>query len=99
MVKCEILPFFILSRQNLDLLFSGNHPISSFQSSVKETIFYTIFSCLMVMNCFCGMVDRPKVLRLISSRDHCQIFSWSQISYTPGVGFEPARSLISRFVE
>ena len=27
---------------------------------------------MMMMNCFCGMVDRRKAFSLISSRDHCQ---------------------------
>ena len=33
-----------------------------------------------MMNCFCGMVDRRKAFSLISSRDHCQRSSPSQIS-------------------
>ena len=39
----------------------------------------TEFSCyclkMMMMNCFCGMVDRRKKFSLISSQDHCQRFS------------------------
>ena len=27
---------------------------------------------MMMMNCFCGMVDRQKAFSLISSQDHCQ---------------------------
>ena len=27
---------------------------------------------MMMMNCFCGMVDQQKTFSLISSRDHCQ---------------------------
>ena len=53
----------------------------------------------MMMNCFCGMVDRQKVFSLISSRDHCQWSSPSRISDTPRVGFEPAQSLSSGLVE
>ena len=30
------------------------------------------FKWMMVMNCFCGMVDPRKAFSLISSRDHCQ---------------------------
>ena len=30
---------------------------------------------MMVMNCFCGMVNRGKAFSLISSLDHCQRFS------------------------
>ena len=35
---------------------------------------------MVMMNCFCGMVDRRKTYSLISSRDHCQKFSRSRIS-------------------
>ena len=41
----------------------------------------------MVMNCFCGMVDRRKVFSLISSRYHCRRFSPSRMSNTPRAGF------------
>ena len=53
-------------------------------------------NCLM--NCFFGMVDRPKAFSLISSRDHCQRSSPSRISDRPRVGFEPAQSLSSGLV-
>ena len=39
---------------------------------------------MMMMNCFCGMVERH--LCHISSWDHCQRFSWLQISDMPQVG-------------
>ena len=45
---------------------------------------------VMMMNCFCGMVDRRKAFGLISSLDHCQRSSSSRISETPQAGFEPA---------
>ena len=54
------------------------------------------FRCLMMMmmmNCYCGMVDRRKAFSLISSRDHCQRSSSSRISDTPRAGFEPAQNL------
>ena len=54
---------------------------------------------MMMMNCFCGMVDPPKAFSLISSRDHCQRYSQSQISDTPGAGSEPAQNLSSDLVE
>ena len=54
---------------------------------------------MMMMNCFCGMADRRKVLSFISSRDHCQRSSPSQISGTPRAGFEPAQNLSSGLVE
>ena len=48
---------------------------------------------------FCGMVDRKKALSFISSLDHCQRSSPSQISDTPLAGFEPAQKLGSAFDE
>ena len=54
---------------------------------------------MMMMNCFCGMVDRQKAFSLISSRDHCQRSSPSRISNTPRAGFEPAQNLSSGLVE
>ena len=54
---------------------------------------------MMMINCFCGMVDRQKVLSLISSQDHCQRFSPSRISDTPRAGFEPAQNLSLDIVE
>ena len=54
---------------------------------------------MMMMNCFCGMVDRRKAFSLISSRDHCQRSSPSRISDTPWAGFEPAQNLSSGLVE
>ena len=54
---------------------------------------------MVMLNWFCGMVDRWKVFSLISSRDHCQRSSPSRISDTPRAGFEPAQNLNSGFVE
>ena len=53
----------------------------------------------MMMNCFCGMVDRRKAFSLISSRDHCQRSSPSRISDTPRAGFYPAQNLGSGLIE
>ena len=60
-----------------------------------------IFKCQLqkMVSCFCGIVDRRKVFRLISSRDNCQRSSPSRISDTPWAGFEPAQNLSSGFVE
>ena len=33
---------------------------------------------LMIINCFCGIVDEQRVLSLISSQNHCRSFSPSQ---------------------
>ena len=52
-----------------------------------------------MMNCFCGMVDRRKVLSLISRQDHCQRSSPSRFSDTPRAGFEPAQNLSLGLVE
>ena len=54
---------------------------------------------MMAMNCYCGMVDRRKVLNLISSRDHSQKLSPWQTSQTPRAGFEPAQNPSSGFVQ
>ena len=54
---------------------------------------------MMMMNCFCAMVDRRKAFSLISSRDYCQRSSPSRISDTPRAGFEPVQNLSSGFVE
>ena len=53
----------------------------------------------MMMNCFCGMIDRRKAFSLTSSRDHCQRSSPSRISDMPQAGFEPAQNLSSGLVE
>ena len=54
---------------------------------------------MMMMNCFCGMVDWRKGFSLISSWDHCQRSSPSQISDMLQAGFEPAQNLSSGFAE
>ena len=51
---------------------------------------------MMMMNCFCDMVDQRKAFSLISSRDHCQRSSPSRISDT---GFGLAQNLSSGLVE
>ena len=53
----------------------------------------------MMENCFCGMVDRRKVLSFICSRDHCQRFSLSQIFDTPWAELKPVKNLSLGFVE
>ena len=47
---------------------------------------------MMMMNCYCGVVDWWKALSLISSREYCQRSSPSRISNTQRAGFEPASS-------
>ena len=60
--------------------------------------FKPLSKMMMMMNCFCGVVDRRKEFSLISSRDHCLRFWPSRISDTPGAGFEPAQNLSSGLV-
>ena len=48
---------------------------------------------MMMMNSFCGVVDRWKAFSLIASRYHCQRSWTSQISDMPRAGFEPAQNL------
>ena len=50
---------------------------------------------MMMMNCFCGMVNRRKVLSFTSRRDHCQRSSPLRISDTSREEFEPAQNLSS----
>ena len=71
----------------------AEHP---YQRSIIEL---AINKTLMMMNCFCGMVDRRKAFSLVSSQDHCQRSSPSRISNTSRAGFEPAQNLSSDFVE
>ena len=68
-------------------------------TKTKITTIGIKLSLMAMMDCFCGMVDRRKALSLISSRDHCQRSSPSQISDTLRAGFEPAQNLSSGFVK
>ena len=52
-----------------------------------SSVMMMMMMMMMIMNCFCGMADRRKVLSLISSWDHCQRFSPSRISNPPRAGF------------
>ena len=54
---------------------------------------------MMMMNCFCGIVDRRKAFSFVSSQDHCQRSSPSQIPDTPQAGFEPVENLSLGFDE
>ena len=65
----------------------------------QKTTSNRFFALMMMMNCFCGMVDRRKAFSLISSWDHCQRSSPSRISDMPQAGFEPAQNLSSGLVE
>ena len=67
---------------------------------VPASIFLMMMMMMMMImkNWFCGMVDRRKVLSLISSRNHCQRSSPSPISDTSRVGLEPVKIMSSGFV-
>ena len=54
---------------------------------------------IMMMSCFCSMVDRRKAFSLICCRGHCQRSSPSRIPNTTRAGFEPNQNLCSEFVE
>ena len=56
-------------------------------------------SLMMIINCFCGMVDWRKAFSLISSREHCRRPLPSRIFNTPRAGFEPAQNLSSGLIE
>ena len=66
--------------------------------SLQDTLDGHIIMVMMV-NCFYGMVDGRKALSLMSSWNHRQRFSPSQISETLRTGFETAQNLCSGFVE
>ena len=54
---------------------------------------------LMMMNCFCRMVNWRKTFSFRFNVDHCQRFSPSQISDTLWAGFESAHNLSLDFVQ
>ena len=54
---------------------------------------------MVMVNCFCDIVDRRKTFSLISSQDHCQRSSPSRIPDMQRAGFEPAQNLSSGLVE
>ena len=70
-----------------------------FAPLIRDFFFISLMMMVMMMNCFCSMVDRRKAFSLISSRDHCQRSSPSRISDTPPAGFEPAQNLSSGLIE
>ena len=37
----------------------------------SSTLNFMMMRMMMMMNCFCGMVDQQKVFSFISSQDHC----------------------------
>ena len=49
-----------------------------------------MMTMMMMMNRFCGMVDRRMAFSLISTRNYSQRFSASRISNRPRTGVQPA---------
>ena len=70
-----------------------------FQQVFRKTQISYQNSRMMMINCFCGMVDQRQTFSLISSRDHYQRSSPSRIFKTPQTGFEPVQNLSSCLVE
>ena len=86
-----------LEKQNKCMLMAVQH--QTLRKNNKATLMMKMKMKMIMMNCFCGMVDRRKSFILISSRDHCQRSSLSRISNTPRAGFVPAQNLSSGFLE
>ena len=64
-------------------------------TDLKDEILSKIDMMMMMMHCFCGMVDRRKMFSFISSWDHCQRSSPSPISDPLWAGFEHVQNLSS----
>ena len=69
------------------LLYFHLQILSFFDDNIHRN-YRLLFNVMMMINCFCGMVDRRKAFSIISSRYYCQRFSPLQISDTPRAGFE-----------
>ena len=54
---------------------------------------------MMMKNCFCNMIDQQNAFMPISSWDHCQRFSPSQIFHMLQAGFKPVQKLTSDFAK
>ena len=52
-----------------------------------------MMTMIMMINVFCRIADRRKVLNLVSTRDQSQKFTPSWISNAPKVGFKPVQNL------
>ena len=65
------------------------------------TDFITLVQYMMMMNCFCGMVDRQKGLPKLSlfsvNTHHCQILTITNLQHI--AGFETVQNLSSGFFE
>ena len=61
--------------------------IKKILKDIKMLQFNSIKNYMMMMNSFCGMADQQKTLSLVSSQDHCQRSSPSQIFAMAQAGF------------
>ena len=96
----RVLKMFLVLNMSVFWIYHG----SEYARFTQGFEYAWLFLCLnlmmkMIMNCFCGMVDRRKEFSLISSRDHCQRSSPSRIFNMPRAGFELAQNLSSGLVE
>ena len=97
-----------IKRLSCNFILKSLVPLAKTDKSSKDTMLLQtniwsrtaeLLVMMIMMNCFCGMVDRRKAFSLISSRDHCQRSSPLRISDTPRAGFEPPQNLSSGLVE
>ena len=92
--------YIFIKRFSNEAFFCLNVVSMSETSCAKKNNFHNSGAYVwMLMNCFCGMVDRRKAFSFISSQHQCQKFSPSRISDRTGAGFEPAKNLGSGLVE
>ena len=74
-----------------------NFGILCSDTTIKRSIWRLFW--WIIMNCFCGLTNRRKVLHLISSQDHHQRFSQWSVSSTPWAAFKPVQNVRSDFAE
>ena len=91
----KLLLFYVgtpsLRDRNVNVrMFTAQHTgTNNFEPNVRFQGVIMMMIIVMMMNCFCGMLDRGKTFSFISSWDHCQRSSLSRISDTPPAGFNP----------
>ena len=83
----NLLVFSFINYVFYNLAYVGEHPISLFIQKICRwcVIPHDHQNVMMMMNFFCGMVNRSKAFSLISSQSHCQRSSPLRISDTPRV--------------
>ena len=68
-------------------------------TKIFQSKYLTNMMMMMMINYFCGTVDRRKTFRVISSRGHFQRSSPLSISNTLQAGFQPVQNLSSDLLE